>query len=60
MKSFASLSELMSDIIGKEVSSLNRKKEERGGASSCENVQAILKVCLVLYVEGFKGLNFIH
>lgn len=43
MKSFASLSELMSDIIGKEVSSLNRKKEERGGASSCENVQAILQ-----------------
>ena len=52
MKSFVSLSELMSDIIGKEVSSVNRRTEdERGGASSCENVQAILQVCIVLYAR---------
>ena len=56
MKSFANLSELLSDIIGKEVSSVNKKKEDaRGGASSCENVQAILQVCILFQSKGQKG-----
>ena len=44
MKQFSNLSELLSDITGKGVSCVNKKDEnERGGASSSENVQVIFE-----------------
>ena len=56
MTIYANLSDLLSDILDKKVSSVNRKKEdERGLASSCENIQVIFEVTFIFNIS--NGLN---
>ena len=57
MTIYANLSDLLSDILNKKVRSVNRKKEdERGLASSCENIQVIFEVTFSCNIS--KGLKY--
>ena len=59
MTIYANLSDLLSDILNKKVRYVNRKKEdERGLASSCENIQVIFEVTFTYKIS--KELKYIY